>query len=106
MRLLPAGLFVVALCVGGCAGDSSSSTSLSPSEAFCADYEAGVVASNDPSFGPAAGFYVGWVNDHNGGDGQRAADRAYGFASISCSDALGDEGFRNFLASWGIDPDA
>lgn len=98
-------VFLAAILVSCVDGSDSGGTS-SPSEAFCADYEAAALASSDASFGPTAGFYIGWTNDHNGGDGQKAADRAFGFASISCADALQDESFRNFLMSWGINPDA
>lgn len=71
-------------------GSSASSSTLS--EAFCSDLEKGYSPHQI-----LAGTY----------EGQEAADRAYGYAAISCSSELQtNEKLRSFLEAWNIDPDA
>jgi hypothetical protein len=92
-KMLGAGAAVLVLA--GCGG-SGNSTPL-PSEAYCNDLRAGyspfqilMPKVRDGTYTPAT-----------------AADRAYGFASISCPEQLRtNQVLREYLEGWDINPDA
>ncbi len=77
--------------------DSDSSRSMTLSEAFCSDLESGLTPMN---------ILGGMVKDGEYTP-EEAADRAYGFAAISCPEQLKtNESLRAYLESWNINPDA
>lgn len=79
-------LAVVAVAVTAC-GDSPPTLS----EAFC----------NDLRNGANAAFII------RDGEPSERADLAFGFAAISCPEQLRtNEGLRNYLEAWNINPDA
>ena len=88
-------LATLALCAAGCSSDSGGGNTLS--EAFCDDLRAGLTPYQ--ILGPSVrdGTYTP----------SEAADRAYGFAAISCPYELKtNEALRSYLQNWNIDPDA
>ena len=75
----------------------SSSSSMSLSEAFCSDLKSGMTPMNILGEAVREGRY----------SPQQAADRAYGFASLSCPEQLQtNEALRLYLENWNINPDA
>ena len=77
--------------------DSDSGGSMTLSEAFCSDLESGLTPMN---------ILGGMVKDGTYTP-EEAADRAYGFAAISCPEQLKtNEPLRAYLESWNINPDA
>ena len=75
----------------------SSSSSMSLSEAFCSDLKSGMTPMNILGEAVSEGRY----------SPQQAADRAYGFAAISCPEQLQtNELLRTYLQNWNINPDA
>ena len=75
----------------------SSSSSMSLSEAFCSDLKSGMTPMNILGEAVSEGRY----------SPQQAADRAYGFAAISCPEQLQtNELLRAYLQNWNINPDA
>lgn len=78
--------------------DTEPAAPLSPSEAFCSDLDAGLSIFQIYESGLDGGSYDSI---------EEFADLAYGFAAISCPEALeSDEALRGFLEEWGINPDA
>lgn len=76
---------------------TKSETSMSLSEAFCSDLKAGLTPMNILGGSVKDGTYTP----------QEAADRAYGWAAISCPEELRtNEMLRTYLENWNINPDA
>jgi hypothetical protein len=70
---------------------------MSLSDAFCSDLAAGYTPMQ----------ILGASVENETYTPREAADRAYGFAAISCPDQLqSNELLRLYLANWEIDPDA
>lgn len=81
-----------AVILVGCGGSSGSLSS-----AFCSDLEAGYTPFQILRESVSDGTY----------SPREAADRAYGWAAISCPEQLrSNEGLRLYLANWNINPDA
>jgi hypothetical protein len=87
----------VAAAVVLLASCSSDGGDMSPSEAFCSDLRSGLSVFQILQPQVESGRYTP----------EQAADRAYGFAAISCPDELrNNQGLRGYLEGWGINPDA
>jgi len=88
-------LFIaLALAASGCSAGGGGS---SLSEAFCNDLRAG----NSPYQILGQSVRDGTYSP------SEAADRAYGFAAVSCPDELKTNyELRSYLQNWNIDPDA
>ncbi len=92
MKALVAVLIAVVLGAACGSGDSGSEPNLGFSEAFCNDLKTGMSPNQIliPTYTP-----------------EEAADRAYGFAAISCPAELRTNiQLRTFLEAWNINPDA
>lgn len=94
--VIAAAVFALAGCssrAGTYDTDSGGGSGQTLSEAFCSDMRAGLSVNQTMS----GGSYRG----------QDAADKAYGFAAISCPEQLQtNEGLRAYLDAWNINPDA
>ena len=89
-------LVLAVFLAAGVTGCGSASTP-SLSEAFCNDLKAGLTPYQILGASVQDGTYAP----------KEAADRAYGFAAISCADDLKtNEALRIYLQNWNIDPDA
>ena len=87
-------LIVAAVLALAACGSSSTASKPTLSEAFCSDVKSGMSPFQ---------IYSGVKDQYTIKD---FADRAYGFAAISCPAELKtNDGLRSFLVSWKINPD-
>lgn len=92
--LVVVALVVVVLGMTACSGSDGGSNSLS--SAFCNDLRSGLSPFQILSPFVSDGTY----------SPSEAADRAYGFAKISCPEQLrSNDTLRTYLENWNIDPD-
>jgi hypothetical protein len=88
-------LATLTLTLAACGGTSTTTSTKPLSEAFCSDVKAGMSPFQ---------IYSGVKDQYTIKD---FADRAYGFAAISCPAELkSNAGLRSFLQGWDINPDA